>query len=763
MKRLLLLLACVAAAGAAEAAPFAGLSLQQALERLREQGLPLFYSSDLVTPQMRVEREPAAAEPRAILDEILAPHGLTTAPARGGGLLLVRAAPAGAGRAAPVRPAAAPLAEVIVSASHYRFDEEIPREPTVFTAADLEQLPDMGDDPVRAVARLPGVARSDLSSRTHLRGGSASETLVLFDDLRLYNPYHFKDFFGLFSTIDPGIVGDVSVYTGGFPVSYGDRSSGVIAFRPEAPEDGFYGRALLSFFSAGAAAGGTFGDGDGEWLASARRGNMDLIFDAVADEIGEPDYYDLHARVGRRLGERLALSANFLAFDDTLIAFDSDQEEEARANYRDEYLWLRLDAGDSEGTGGRVLVSRTRLASARAGSADLPGVASGTMLDERRFTIDAVQADGWWRPRAGWLVQAGAEWRGSRGRYRYQDEAEFALLFDTPGAPTQRSRTSDIALVREGDQLGSYLNLRFDPAPSLTADVGLRWDRETLTAQEESDLSPRAALLWRPTERTRLRLSWGRFAQAQGIDELPVSDGQTAFAPPQRATHLVASLEQNLTPSLELRLEGYRKDYDDLQPRHENLLNTLVVLPELKPDRIRIAPDSATATGFEASLFWNARPWTGWVSYSLSQVEDRIAGADVARSWDQRHYLSAGIGHRGPRWEYTLAVAWHSGWPTTHVELEALEPDAVVAVGPRNTRRIGDYSRVDARAARRFELEGGGELSVFLELTNLLARPNDCCVEYQLEDEDIPGEVFLDIATVNSLPLIPSLGVLWRF
>jgi hypothetical protein len=763
VKRLLLLLACVAAASAAEAAQFAGLSLQQALEQLRASGLPLFYSSDLVTPDMRVEQEPAATDPRAILDEILAPHGLATAPARGGGLLLVRAGARETAKSAPARPGATPLTEVIVSASHYQFGSEVPSEPTVFNAADLEQLPDMGDDPLRAVSRLPGVARADFSSRTHLRGGDTSETLVLFDELRLYNPYHFKDFFGLFSTIDPGIVGDVSVYTGGFPVNYGGRSSGVVAFRPQPPEGGFHGRALFSLFSAGAAAGGTFDDGDGEWLASARRGNMDLIFKFVAEELGTPDYHDLHAHVGRRLGGKLALSANFLAFDDALVAFDGDQEEQARASYRDQYAWLRLDAGDTAGSGGRVLASRAQLRSSRSGSAVQPGISSGSLLDERRFTIDALQADGWWRPHRGLQLQAGAEWRAQRGRYRYQDQADFELLFDTPGAPTGNSRMRDIALSRSGDQQGAYVNLRLEPSPVLTADLGLRWDRETLTAGAESDLSPRAVFLWRPQERTRLRLSWGRFAQAQGIDELPVSDGQTAFAPPQHATHLVASLEHNLTPNLELRVEAYRKDYQDLQPRYENLLNTLVVLPELKPDRIRIAPDSAQARGFEASLYWNSRPWMGWLSYSLSRVNDRIAGVDIPRSWDQRHYLSAGIGRHGGRWEYTLAGTWHSGWPTTAVELAALDPQAVVAVGPRNAERIGGYLRIDARAARRLVFDGGSELSVFLEVSNLLGRSNECCLDYQLETEEIPGEPFLDVSSLGSLPLVPSIGFLWRF
>jgi hypothetical protein len=47
-----------------------------------------------------------------------------------------------------------------------------------------------------------------------------------------------------------------------------------------------------------------------------------------------------------------------------------------------------------------------------------------------------------------------------------------------------------------------------------------------------------------------------------------------------------------------------------------------------------------------------------------------------------------------------------------------------------------------------------------------MKRNNDCCVEYQLEDEidDVPIDVpFLDVEARGSLPLIPSIGVVWNF
>ncbi len=75
---------------------------------------------------------------------------------------------------------------------------------------------------------------------------------------------------------------------------------------------------------------------------------------------------------------------------------------------------------------------------------------------------------------------------------------------------------------------------------------------------------------------------------------------------------------------------------------------------------------------------------------------------------------------------------------------------------------LSDYARLDLRIARRFELESAGELTAFLEVSNLTQRNNDCCVEYQLEDTET-DETFLDVEPRGSLPLVPSLGVLWKF
>lgn len=763
MKTLLLLIALLPAPG--HAATYRGLPVEEALQALRASGLELLYSSDLIKPWMRVEHEPDARDPQAQLAEILAPYGITLARGPGNTLMLVRQttdAPRHARPGAPDTPLPAPIDAVVVSASHYYFGGETPLPPVVLGALELESAPDIGEDPMRALARLPGVASQDFSSRAHVRGGTPEETLFRFDDLRLYNPYHLKDFFGVFSSIDPGIVSDIRVYTGGFPVTFGDRSSGVVDIAPRLPARGFQGQAVASLMTAGAVFDGSFAAGAGDWAFAARRGNMDLFFDLVDSPLGEPEYSDYYAHVGRRFNDWLAVSANALAFDDKILAFDSDQEEEARAEYIDRYYWLRADLGAADGLGGRVLAAHTRIAGNRSGSADLPGVGSGVLSDSRHFTINSIQADGWWRVGRRSLLQAGLEWRAQTGRYDYEDEAEFELLFLTPGAATTQERDRSVHLRPRGHQYGAYVNWRLELAPAVTSDLGLRFDRSTLADTDPSHWSPRAVLMWQPGDRTRLRLGWGAYYQTQGINDLQASDGESVYQRAQRATHLVASFERDFSRALMLRLEAYRKDYDRPFVRHENLLNTVVVLPELKPDRIRVDPDAAVVEGAEISLKYDAGSFSGWASFTHSRARDRVNGDWQARNWDQRDFATAGLAWRGDRWEASLATTWHRGWPTTEAELVTLEPFPLVQTGKRNAETVSAYWRIDARVSRRLDLDSAGELTVFAEANNLMKRNNDCCVEFQLEDEE-DEEIFLDVEPRGSLPMIPSIGILWRF
>jgi outer membrane receptor protein involved in Fe transport len=105
------LLVLAGSALAAEEPDYSGRSLVEVLRALQAQGLQVIFSSDLVRPEMAVTDEPDADSLRALLEEILAPHGLKVVPGPGNTLLVVKA---------PVKPAAGVITGSVHSQSSGR-------------------------------------------------------------------------------------------------------------------------------------------------------------------------------------------------------------------------------------------------------------------------------------------------------------------------------------------------------------------------------------------------------------------------------------------------------------------------------------------------------------------------------------------------------------------------------------------------------------------------------------------------------------------
>jgi len=64
-------------------------SLPDALRDLRDHGLPLVFSNNVVRDEMQITTIPKAASPRRLLDQLLRPHGLKARDGAGGRLLVV--------------------------------------------------------------------------------------------------------------------------------------------------------------------------------------------------------------------------------------------------------------------------------------------------------------------------------------------------------------------------------------------------------------------------------------------------------------------------------------------------------------------------------------------------------------------------------------------------------------------------------------------------------------------------------------------------
>jgi hypothetical protein len=134
----------------------------------------------------------------------------------------------------------------------------------------------------------------------------------------------------------------------------------------------------------------------------------------------------------------------------------------------------------------------------------------------------------------------------------------------------------------------------------------------------------------------------------------------------------------------------------------------------------------------------------------------------VRRSWDQTHAVGGGLTWSSDDWLVTLAATYHTGWPTTPVRVIERDPAPDgIELGPRNSARYPGFSSVDLRVSRDFVLPRGA-LTVFAEVTNALNQRNPCCTDFEYRYE-ADGSLVLDREYRHWLPLVPSVGVLWRY
>ena len=269
---------------------FAGRRLDDALRQLQARGVRLIFSSELVTPEMRVRVEPRTKTPKEQLAELLEPHGLTGVAGPGGIILVVRGTPrAERPHPAPPRPAAGAPAvaagpieasyreQVTVFARDRHGDELSPGIDRQLASADFNRHGGhVADDPLRVVQALPGVATGDdFRSDYSVRASAYRQAAVIIDGVAAPWLQHAALGRGDTSTLTMlrgDLVEDASLLVGAYPRT--DSSQLGPQLNLTLREGSRTARRLTleaSGISSSATAEGPLGpSGRGSWLVAAR-------------------------------------------------------------------------------------------------------------------------------------------------------------------------------------------------------------------------------------------------------------------------------------------------------------------------------------------------------------------------------------------------------------------------------------------------------------------------------------------------------------
>jgi hypothetical protein len=306
----------------------------------------------------------------------------------------------------------------------------------------------------------------------------------------LYDTFHLKDYDGALSVVPAKNLGGAKLTTGALDASYGDRMGGALDLTTIQPAE--QRRTLLGLSSVDALVqgSGALPHDRGSWLASGRRGFLDLAGRAIGSE--NPALWDLLGKLELRLGESQLLGIRALAAADDL---DFEEREDGgfkrlQNDYDDRYAWLRHQGI----LGGSLLVesglSWTRITRDRNGT-ETDDKGSFDVADERRTDVAALSQTWSVAPSAEHLLRWGGQLRDYYAAFDYRNRIEPE--FELEGSWTA---TRDEENAYRGDQRSRHTEIWISDRVAL---------REALTelgpirpsfAPRPDVVEPRASLAW---------------------------------------------------------------------------------------------------------------------------------------------------------------------------------------------------------------------------------------------------------------------------
>jgi outer membrane receptor protein involved in Fe transport len=386
------------------------------------------------------------------------------------------------------------------------------------------------------------------------------DVLVLFDGVPLADPFHLKNFQSLVSAFDPEAVERIEVYSGGFPVRYGTRSGGVINIEPRALDSGYENTLGVSLLAYDVASVGQSDRWPVDWLVTARHSVSDVVLKPVNGHDGEPQFSDTLGRLRLRFEDGSALTLGWLLLDEEIALATRALDEHADASYRDEYGWIAFEADPSGRWHSRTVVSGTWADRSRNGTLNAPGLANEQLSEEREFSNLAFQSRLTYTPRPGQSWDMSLEASRAKADLSYDRRGGFtpetAALFDRPADNTLVDRKSP----RASTYAASLSHLR--KWASFEAELGVRWDAQSYGGEVlHGQLSPRLNLRYDFSPTLRAYASWGRFSQAQRVDEWRTEDAQSRPDGPALANHTVLGVAYEASDTWRFTTEAYRKHW----------------------------------------------------------------------------------------------------------------------------------------------------------------------------------------------------------
>lgn len=633
------------------------------------------------------------------------------------------------------------------------------------TPEDIDHIPSVGGekDLVTGLTTLPGfILTGDQGGQLYVRGGSPVQNKVLLDGMIIYSPFHS---IGLFSVFDLDVIRNTDVYTGGYNAEYGGRISSIMDITTrDGNKNRFGGKISATTMGAKMLLEGPLkkpkkiGGSSTSFIISAKTNyleNSQPIFYDYLDRDLPYTFTDLYGKISFNGATGSKLNLFGFNFVDDVNYELSDlgwTSSGAGGNF------LLVPQGSAVLVEGNFAYSNYEIElveTNRTRSSAIAGYNAG--LDFTYFIKDNE-------------IKYGAELVGFSTDFSYVNSLNRVI--------EQNQNTSEIAgyikyrwnkgkLILEPSFRAQYyasLN-NFSPEPRLRAKYNISNDfRIKMAAGLYSQ-----NLISANSDLDVVNLFNGFLAGPENLqDEFETEDDgvRDVTHKLQKAQHLVAGFEWDLTNNMNINVEGYYKIFTQLSTLNRNKVYDDTPENSEQPDYLKkdFIIEEGEAYGVDFTYSYKYKRFYLWFVYSLAYVDRWDGEISYNPVFDRRHNINiVGSYTFGKKLNWEVSARWNygSGFPFTQTQgfyekfdfQDGIGSDYVTSNGDIgveyadvNDGRLPSYHRLDLNIRKTIALTTNSELEVNAGVTNAYNRSNVFYFDR------------VNYERVDQLPIMPSFG-----
>lgn len=649
------------------------------------------------------------------------------------------------------------LGEVSVSAAREQQRTTVNISQITVSPKQIKALPSVGGeaDIVQYLQVLPGVITTgDQGGQIFIRGGAPVQNKILLDGLNIFNPFHSVGFYSVFET---EIVKNVDVLTGAFGAEHGGRISAVVDIKTK---EGNKVR-TSGFLSGGPFMAKALIEGpikkfsdSGTSVSYVLTGKKSLIqetskslYNYAADnpDIGLPfNFQDVYGKVSINAANGSRVNAFGFNFDD---AFLNPELADITWNNRGGGINFNLIPQGST----FIIDGLVGVTSYKVGISEEDNLPRRSEVDEISAMINFTNFG------KNNEVKYGIEMRSLRTDFEFYNPFRNRIQ--------QEQNTTEIGFYGKYRQIIGRLIIE----PSLRS--------QYYASLAQFTFEPRLGLKFNWSDRLRIKAAGGRYTQNllstsnerdvvnlfNGFLTGPQSqitglNGERITNRLQIATHAILGFEWDVLKNIQINVEGYLKDFEQLIVVNRN---------KLRASDADYVIENGQAYGIDMSVKYEKGPVYVWATYSHGYVTRFDGEQTYPTIFDRRHnvnFLASYNLDKDASWQISARWNLGSGFPFTltrgfynqqtfdeGVDADVLQGNSdnlgILYSENRNSGRLPYYHRLDLSVTKNIKFSKHTGLEIVGSVTNAYNRPNMFYfnrITYQ---------------RVNQLPVLPTLSL----